>query len=330
MTDFYLGQNDVATFVETLRDENGNPVDISGQSSILLSMTPIHGGADVYSSQAMTSLQVGDGSDGSKGKVKLASFGAGGKSSTPGLYLVRIVVHYTNGDVQTFPNTGYLVVRITPTGAAQQQRYLGVEALKNTLSLGGQSYADDDLAIAIDAASAGLESVYNPTGWLLGPTNEQRYYTANERTVTLGDAISVTSVDLDYWGGQYATPLDVANYRLLPIGRGLVADGGDGRPYQQLVVDRGVWLGLWIDDALPRGDYGVRVTGQFGWETVPSGLQWAVGLIATRLLRRSREAPFGLVSTGIDGAVMRAVDLARDADIRMALEGARPARSVVH
>jgi hypothetical protein len=48
------------------------------------------------------------------------------------------------------------------------------------------------------------------------------------------------------------------------------------------------------------------VTGVFGWPTVPDGVVTATTILATRILRRQREAPFGIVTVGIEqGAVAR-------------------------
>lgn len=50
----------------------------------------------------------------------------------------------------------------------------------------------------------------------------------------------------------------------------------------------------------------VRVVGRFGWPAVPPAVKQATSIYAARLMRRSREAPFGVVTAGIDeGAVMR-------------------------
>jgi hypothetical protein len=49
----------------------------------------------------------------------------------------------------------------------------------------------------------------------------------------------------------------------------------------------------------------VAVTGQFGWPAVPAQVIEATTILATRLLRRAREAPFGVVGLGIDGAAVR-------------------------
>ena len=53
---------------------------------------------------------------------------------------------------------------------------------------------------------------------------------------------------------------------------------------------------------VPRG---IEVTGRFGWPAVPDDVRQAALILASRLLKGSREATFGIWSTGIDGTAMR-------------------------
>jgi hypothetical protein len=68
---------------------------------------------------------------------------------------------------------------------------------------------------------------------------------------------------------------------------------------------------------MPRG---VELTGRFGWPTVPAEVVEATTILASKLLRRAREAPFGIVSAGIEvGVAMR---IARsDPDVGLLLSG---------
>jgi hypothetical protein len=59
---------------------------------------------------------------------------------------------------------------------------------------------------------------------------------------------------------------------------------------------------LYFPTCFPRS---VRVTGQFGWSEVPEAVKSATVILATKLVRRAREAPFGVVSIGLDGGAMR-------------------------
>ena len=48
----------------------------------------------------------------------------------------------------------------------------------------------------------------------------------------------------------------------------------------------------------------VRVTGKFGWAQPPEAVKVATGIIATKILRRARSAPMGIV-TAFDGTAVR-------------------------
>ncbi len=340
MSDFFLAEGDLASPIfETLEDENGDPADIQGKT-IHIVVTPIRGGTPIIDSDA-NNLQVGDGGDGSKGDV---SYGEGahpyaaGATDTPGDYLYKWTA--TGGGLpQSFPNDGYRLLTITPAAPTTLGVYLTREELKRTLNLTGESYADQDVDVAIEAASRGLEAVYNAV-WTLGAdTAEQRYYTGNGRIVPLGDVLHVTEVALDYtplWPdeanypygfggtGTYSTILSPSDYRLLPIQNGLVADGGNGQPFQTLQLSRSAQI-----YNVPSGVDAIRVTGQFGWETVPAGVRSAATIIASRLLQRARKGAFGIINLDLSGSTIRATQIATDPEISFAIEGARPARSLI-
>src|SRR4249919_519267 len=110
MADFYLNAGDTASPIfETLEDEDGNPVDIQG-ATVKITVTPLHGGTPTINDKSALNLQVGDGSDGSKGQVAYgegAAPYAGGETSTAGDYLYLWKVTFAGGAIQTFPNAGY-------------------------------------------------------------------------------------------------------------------------------------------------------------------------------------------------------------------------------
>lgn len=341
---FTIGQFDTASpWRLKLRGEptpaepEGKPVDIAG-AAIHFTVRPIEGG-DAIVDHAGNNLQVGDGlSDGSRGDVSYgedpnpwnqSGTDPAGETGRAGYYLARVTVTFTNGDVQSYPNAGHLLMVVDPVAPAAPGRYLTLAQLKDTLEIKGQ-YANRDIEVAIEAASRGLEIAYGAV-WTLGTaTDEVRYYTAaDEHLVPIGDVIKATEVAVDYAGwsdgwssgwasGEYGTILSASDYRLEPFTNGLVADGGNGEPFRQLVIKRGgTWRGF------PGGADGVRITGQFGWERVPAGVTYAASNIATRLLRRIREAPFGVHGVGLDQQTFRAVTMARDPEIEVAITPAR-------
>lgn len=340
MADFFLNAGDTASPIfETLEDDTGAAVDIQG-ATVKITVTPIRGGTPIINDKAAVNLQVGDGSDGSKGQVAYgqgAAPYAAGETSTAGDYLYLWKVTFAGTAVQTFPNDGYRLLTITPDAPTTQAVYISREELKKTLQLSAESYADADIDVAITAASRGLEAAYD-TIWQVS-TDTMRYYQAYGREVILGDVLHVTSIGLDYtwpwpgddypyssdWGsGTYSTALASTDYQLLPTRNGRAADGGNGEPYRKLELVRGASY-----YTLPSGLRAVRITGVFGWETVPAGVRSAATILATRLLRRAREAPFGIHAIGIEGATMTAQSLARDPEIGFAIAGLKTPRSLV-
>ena len=199
--------------------------------------------------------------------------------------------------------------------APAADRYVTATALKSTLQLTGQTYADSDIATAISAASRGLENAYNST-WTLGQVGENRYYTPDGYTVQLGDLLAASAVHVDLgWAGSYSTSLTASTqYRLLPATNGLIANGGNGEPYDELQIVRG------YGGSLGCGRDSVKITGQFGWEAIPAGVEAAVTIIATRLLRRTREAPFGIIAIGVEGSAIRAGQIANDPEVAFVMD----------
>lgn len=333
LADFYIGQNDLPLWSETLTDGDGNPMLIQG-ATLVMSMVPLRGGADVVTAGGVV-VNDDDGTVPNRGKVHRQMLS--GETAASGEYLVRVVATQAGKPI-TFPNTGYFLWTITPTAIEQQGRYLAVEEFKATLTLSGTTFADADVLVALDAASRGLESQYNDDRpWTLGAPGEIRYYTRTDGwEAALGDVIAVTSVDLDfsinpYWdrspsygpgwgspigwgGGSYSTNLPAASYRLLPTQSGLVAANGNGEPYRKIELARGATV-----NRLPDGRDAIRVTGTFGWETVPGGVKAAVTIIASRLLRRTRDAPFGLTSFSGDERAVAVRSIMTDPDIVFAM-----------
>jgi hypothetical protein len=327
MSDFYLGVGDTSSPLnDTLKDATGAAVDIAG-ATITFTLTPIKGATAVVNAQAVTNLQVGDGSDGSKGKVRYTWVSP--QTNTPGDYLGVFKVTFAGGAIQTYPNSGFILVTIQPVAPVTAGVYLTLEEFKKSMSATGAQFIDSDAQIAITAASRALDEAYGRYSnyWSLSSAGLSRFYTRlNDREVMLDDVIAVTTVALDYGAGDigpgtYGTVLASTDYRLLPIQNGLAAGGGNGEPYHRLQLSRAA-----SQYFFPQGTDAIKITGQYGFETVPAGVKNATTIIASRLLRRSREAPFGVLSVGLDGAAIRAGQIARDPEVAFAMDPISPMR----
>lgn len=321
MPDFYIGQGDTASpLIDVLRDADGNPVNIQG-ANVAAKIVPLRGGAAIVD-RAASNEQVGDGSDGSRGKVEL-EWNAG-ETDDGGSFLGQWIVTYAGGDVQTFPNTGFLLIEITGDAALAAGRYLTVEELKKTLKLDGRSFADRDIEIAIAAAADALDEHYGGP-WTLGPAGVAHYFTpVHEQTLIelRPPLVTVSTVQLDTAGaGTYSTTLVRGTDFELELNGEKPALG----PWNGLRMLRTGLAWNWEyqpwRSPYPWGVDSLKITGSWGWAEVPAGVKIASSIIATRFLRRSREAPFGLVGLGPEGASIRAGAIALDPEVAFAMRG---------
>lgn len=174
--------------------------------------------------------------------------------------------------------------------------YVTSVELKATLSLTGETYADADIAVAVEAASRGIDEVCRRRFWADANANQVRYYTAlTDSIVVIDDLVTLTTLASDANGGTTFADTWTLNtdFTLGPDN----ADA-DGRPWELIV--RHPLARHYLTTSYPRS---LKVTGKFGWPTVPAAIKSAATLMATQLLRRMREAPFGIV--GFDETAMR-------------------------
>lgn len=315
--DFFIRQGDSdSPLSDVLRDEAEEAVNIQG-ATVSLVLTPVHGGNPIVSAEASND-QVGNGSDGTRGAVSYA-WGEG-ETDAPGFYLGSWVVEFQGGAVQTYPNAGYVLVYISPLAPTSAgQNYLTLEELKATLTLEGTTFADGDLPLAIEAASRGIDKATERRFYLDADDAQVRYYSPDlPFTLPIDDVVDLAELAADLDGDgvfeQVWTP-DV-DFVLEPLNA-----AADGRPYETVRLHP---RGLRRFPCYPRS---IRATAKFGWPAVPAEVKTATTIIATRLCRRAREAPFGIVTFDRDGAAIR---LARtDPDVVFLLAGVSKSEDMV-
>jgi hypothetical protein len=220
-----------------------------------------------------------------------------GDVDTAGLFLVWWQVTTTaGGKTQDMEEA---VVEFRSHVPATQPAYIDREEMKSTLELTGQSYANLDIDRARHAASRGIDTCLNRRFYLDADANQVRTYTPESfRLLVIDDLSVLTSVALDRTGtGTFSETWTLGTDFVLEPQNSVA----NFRPYEQITVRRysGRWLPTYIEKS-------VQVTGQFGWTSIPEDIRAATGILAAKLLRRIREAPFGIVTVGIDqGAAMR-------------------------
>ncbi len=191
---------------------------------------------------------------------------------------------------------------------ATQPGYVELEQFKSAMTLTGTTFSDLECQAAILAASRAIDGATGRRFWL-DPADTTRTYTPDsQRRLMIDDLVSVTSVKIDRSsdGVFEETWTQGTHYVLEPFNA-----AADLRPYESILRrTRAGYL-------FPAGwEQSVQVIGTFGWPVVPSGIQAATLILASKLVKRIREAPFGIVTVGgaIDGAA--AVRIARhDPDV---------------
>lgn len=176
--------------------------------------------------------------------------------------------------------------------------YVTSLALKATLGLTGETFADPDIATAITAASRGIDQLCGRRFWLDADASQVRYYTPiSADLVSIDDLVTLTSLAHDPGGdGTYSEAWTLnTDFVLRPDNA-----PADDRPWE--TIARHPRARFRFVSQYPRT---VKLTGKFGWPSVPAPVVEATTILATKLLRRSREAPFGIVSIGLDGAAVR-------------------------
>lgn len=174
----------------------------------------------------------------------------------------------------------------TSTGSVYATR----NELKTALALTGQTYADADIDRACAAASRAID---NKTGRVFYTLSGTHYYTGNphDNALDIIDTQTISTFTLDTAGNAtFATTLTSGtDYDLEPFNA-----AETGRPYERVRLRPAV-ARTW--PTYPRS---VKVVGTFGWATIPDPVNQYATILASKLLKRTREAPFGVLAYGLD------------------------------
>lgn len=186
--------------------------------------------------------------------------------------------------------------------------YITIPELKYTLELSGTAYVDGDLLVSIPAASRAIDNICDRTFYPMD--GQTRYYSGSgDGYLPVTDIRDVTTLKTDTTGdGTFETTWAATDYVLEPLNALL-----DGEPYSSIRVSR---AGRYT---FPDGLKSVEIVGDFGWAACPAPVKEATSMLATKLIRVKREAPFGFVTVGLE--VGAAIRIARnDPTISMLLE----------
>ena len=202
--------------------------------------------------------------------------------------------------------------------------YVTSAALKKTLQLTGETYADDDVAAAISAASRAIDQACGRRFWLDAIDATRYYERASAVLVVIDDLATVTSIKTDPTGEGVFSEIWTENTDFVFGPQNAAADGV---PYQTIyslyagsyvVPDGYTTSGKYF---LPSGPRRIQVIGKFGWPAVPAQVVTATSILAARYLKRLREAPLGIAGFGMDGTAVRVPKV--DPDVMALLDGLR-------
>lgn len=151
----------------------------------------------------------------------------------------------------------------------------------------GDSLDDSLLEMAIESASRLLDSYTARSFYVSGTA--VRYFTATSDFLTnLDDAITITQVATDSSAdGTYDIIWQADDFQLEPLnGRidGLVV------PYNAIRAIGDYTFPIWGEEAL------VRVTGNWGWASVPIAIKQATIIQSSRIFKRL-DSPLGVLSS---------------------------------
>lgn len=170
--------------------------------------------------------------------------------------------------------------------------YVELEEMKSALQLQNSDHADLELRTAIQAACRTIDNICNRRFYLDADANQVRYFTPQSADLVLLDDLAVLTelaVDRDA-DATYSETWASYDYDLEPLNA-----QADGRPWHTLLA-----VGTLT---FPVRSSAVRVTGQYGWPDVPAAIREAAFILSNKLMHRVREAPFGVVTLGIEGGV---------------------------
>ena len=173
--------------------------------------------------------------------------------------------------------------------------YGTVSALKATLSITASTW-DTDLTAALTSASRAIDNECGRSFYNSGST-VVRYYTPEIRSsLEIDDLDELVEVAVDTAGtGSYATTWSAGTeFHLAPYNA-----AADAWPYERLE------LRSQSGASFPGYAKSVKVSGVWGWPSVPDAISQAAGILASRLFKRAREAPFSVYGVGLDGSPVR-------------------------
>lgn len=157
-------------------------------------------------------------------------------------------------------------------------QYVSVEEMKDTLSLSGESFADQDIARALEAASNVVDDMTGSGPFTLSAATTRLFTPVSDVYLRVGRISNITAFTQEGTAWVQGTDYYI--------------DGGDT-------------IRILNGKRFTRSPQAVSITADWGYASAPPEIKEAVLIIAIQFLRRAREAPFGVLATSLDGPQIR-------------------------
>lgn len=177
--------------------------------------------------------------------------------------------------------------------------YVTLASLKASLDISEMTF-DTDLQLAITAASRAIDQLGGPGRRFYADTVDvtRKFLPENNGYCIIDDLVSLTSLTAngDVWTVDtdfYLEPLNAS-----ADGMPFTAIRTIARPFifTKSEIAPGGWAGF---------DGRISLVGKWGWAATPEPIQEAASILASRLFKRVREAPFGITSLGAEAVAIR-------------------------
>lgn len=165
--------------------------------------------------------------------------------------------------------------------------YVDSDDFKATLTLQGTTFLDEDVDASLAAASAGIDKAQGRTYGRSDTDDVIRFYRPDDHELlNIDDLVELVTLRADANGdGTWETWTVDVDFRLEPLNAAL-----DGEPYMQIRT---------LTQSFPVHRFSlVEITGVWGWPAPPQQVIEATSIIASQLVKRKRENPYGFVISG--------------------------------
>lgn len=177
--------------------------------------------------------------------------------------------------------------------------YITRDEVKTAASLSNLDYADQDIDRACEAVSRALDLVCRGRGSHFYQATETRYYTpddfnyyciAGEHRLEIDDLTGVSELAVDFGDGTWATTwTEGTDFFLDPPNA-----NANGWAYEEVV------LRIAGGRYFPRVQRAIKVTGTFGWPTIPIEVSQYALIYTTQMVIRTRQAPLGILTASLE------------------------------